>query len=427
MNRHRILLAIALMIGATALIVPRLRREPVADGKPISYWLENLGYYDADDPNEAAMALRKIGTNALPRMLAEIKRNKSKTKEWLENQLTRQSLVKFKFEDEGEHRGHAEVAFEILGSAAAPAIPDLMRVLAAEEVNDEVEEALALIGVSSISPLINALTNANPFLRQNAADTLKRIGAEAVSAVPTLLRCLHDSNANVRESAASALGGIRSMPEQVVPALITALQDSERDVRFEAVYALGCFEGDAEAAIGPLLKLLPDRQADVREQVAVALGQIARNSEVVVPDLLLNLRNADVSVRASIIGSLSNFPDKADEIVPVLMKQAEDTSSGVSSSALDSLGRLKSKPKEVVPFLISRLQDPSPFIRFDAALALGEFGDSSEQTVRALERLLADKTLVFRGSMEGSVPVSGAAQGALMRIQSQPSASNRSQ
>jgi len=425
MNRRGILILVALMCGLVILKLATSRREPIADGKPISYWLENLGDFDSDEPNAAAMALQKIGTNALPWMLREIRREKSKTKQWLEDQLEKQSLIKFKFENQDEHRGHAEIAFEILGPTAAPAIPDLMQLLEAVEVNSEVEEALAYIGAASVPRLIGALTNADTYLRENAADTLGRMGPDADSAVPPLLQCLHDPSADVRVSAAQALGGIRRVPEQAVPALVAALQDSERNVRFHAVYALGCFEDEAEIAVGPLLRLVSDREADVREQAASTLGQIARNSEEVVPILLSNLTNADASLRATIIWSLDSFPDKADDIVPVLMKEAENASPRASSAAFSSLGKLRSKPEDVVPFLVSRLEDPVPYVRFDAAIALGEFRDTSEQTILALTRLQGDKTMVFRGSCMGSVPVGDAARIALRAIQSDQTSPSR--
>ena len=132
MNRRRILLTIALIIGAFTLIVSTLKKEPMADGKTISQWLEILGDGHSDKRELAAAAILKIGTNAIPWMLHEIKQGNSPAKLWLQEQTERQSLIKFTFEDKDKHREHAEAAFEILGEAAASAIPALMKLMEKE-------------------------------------------------------------------------------------------------------------------------------------------------------------------------------------------------------------------------------------------------------------------------------------------------------
>lgn len=414
MNRRRIILTIILMIGMAVLIIPTWRREPVADGKSITYWLENLGDYDPDEPNAAAIALGKIGTNALPWMIREMKCEKSKMRRWIEWQIKRQPLVKFQFADEDEHRNHAATAFEILGNVAAPAIPELIHLLETEHADPEVQQALVYTGPASIGPLTNALTSSNADLRQHAADTLGRFGPAAASATPALLRCLDDSEILARTAAIDALGSIHSHPEEVIPALIRLLRDPNKYVRRDAAIALGCYREVAEVAIDELLRLVVEDETEVGNWAIGALGRIGCRSDHIVPVLLAQWTN-NASLRRSIVESLSCFPDKTDETLPILF---DATKGRYWWEAFNSLEKLTNRSETIAPFLVSLLKDSKPERRYYAAFALGELGDKSEQTIQALKGLQNDNTEFWNGSM-GNETVSRAVNSALRTLQSE--------
>lgn len=402
------------MIGTAALIVLAWQREPMADGKAITYWLENLGDYDSAEPNPAAIALQKVGTNALPWMLWEIKLGKSQTRLWFEWQISRQPLVKFQFEDEDTHRNHAVTAFEILGDVAAPAIPELIHLLEAEHANPEVQQALVYIGPASIRPLTNALTSSNPDLREHAADTLGKFGPAAASATPALLRCLDDSEILARTAAIDALGCIHSHPEEVIPALIKLLRDPNKYVRRDAAIALGCYREVAEVAIDELLRLVMKDEAEVSNWAIGALGRIGRRSDQIVPALLAQWTN-NASVRQSIVESLSAFPDKADDTLPIIFEAAKGR---YWWDAVQSLGTLTNQSETIAPFLVSFLKDRDPQKRYYAAFALANLGDKSDETISALKKLQNDNTEFWNGSM-GNENVSRAANSALRTLQSE--------
>jgi HEAT repeat protein len=66
-------------------------------------------------------------------------------------------------------------------------------------------EALVCIGSSCVPVLVNALAAEDRILREAAATTLGRIGAQAQSAIPALVSALQDGSGFVREAAAQAL------------------------------------------------------------------------------------------------------------------------------------------------------------------------------------------------------------------------------
>lgn len=84
--------------------------------------------------------------------------------------------------------------------------------------------ALSRIGEPAVPSLIEALRSPDPTLRQQAADTLARIGPGAAAAVPALTALLEDADPRVRKSAARALGQIGPAAADAVPSLMRALE-----------------------------------------------------------------------------------------------------------------------------------------------------------------------------------------------------------
>jgi HEAT repeat protein len=123
----------------------------------------------------------------------------------------------------------ATEAFRILGSNAAPAVPELMKIY------DD---------------------GPYPYTRQVISQVLGEIGPTAKASLPTLLRALGDTNLFVRNNAAVSLGRIQSEPELAVPKLIASLNDPEPVVRAHAAQALGAYGSMAKPAIPALKRLL---------------------------------------------------------------------------------------------------------------------------------------------------------------------------
>ncbi|HND52963.1 MAG TPA: HEAT repeat domain-containing protein [Pirellulaceae bacterium] len=94
-------------------------------------------------------------------------------------------------------------------------------------MREAVAMALSRIGSASVPALTEALVNPDAQTRQQAADTLARIGPDAAKAVPSLITALDDPDPRVRKSAAKALGQIGPAAHEAVPALMRAMQRSE--------------------------------------------------------------------------------------------------------------------------------------------------------------------------------------------------------
>lgn len=84
--------------------------------------------------------------------------------------------------------------------------------------------ALSRIGEPAVPSLVEALKSPDPNMRQQAADTLARIGPAASSAVPALTALLDDPDPRVKKSAVRALGQIGPAAATAVPSLMRALE-----------------------------------------------------------------------------------------------------------------------------------------------------------------------------------------------------------
>ena len=168
--------------------------------------------------------------------------------------------------------------------------------------------ALASMGTPAVEPLTNALDDANPNVRRNAAWAIGELtnmqGDERANTVPSLVSLLNDGDEWVRMAAARALGEIRD--ERAVEKLLATLSDGAWKVRELAAWALG--EMKEERAVQSLGKLLlEDARAEVRETTAWALGEISDPQAL--PFLKQALNDAETRVRDKVRWALSEIED----------------------------------------------------------------------------------------------------------------------
>jgi HEAT repeat protein len=124
-------------------------------------------------------------------------------------------------------RQAAVYALCLIGPNARDAIPVIIEALKDEDirVGAAAGDALGLIGLEANSA-VAALEGGEWLDRRMAARVLGQIGPAAKAAIPALIEAVTDPNAAVREEAGRALDLIG--PEaSSVPALIAALEDSQ--------------------------------------------------------------------------------------------------------------------------------------------------------------------------------------------------------
>jgi HEAT repeat protein len=254
---------------------------------------------------------------------------------------------------------------------------------------------------SVFDPILRALKDKDPSVREAAASYLKHLGKSSkgylkeTSIISSLIAALEDSYPRVREEASVALAYYRDL--QAVDPLIKRLKDESPWVRFNAVFALG--ELKSPRVIDPLLDLLNDqtdwRNNFVQQECVTAIRKIGNPNPKVITALMNNFN--DPFLKAEIIKSLWIF--QAAEARDLLVEASKDPNERIRKLAVEALSRVfgASPSRKVdipqtsgrirdsnVEVIVKSLSDPSAEVRAQSAEALGRLRDN-----RAVEPLLA--------------------------------------
>jgi HEAT repeat protein len=236
-GRIRLIVLIAVVLcGLGWIVVASLNSEPIYEGHPLSYWLQAMAAspvkrQDGLTSAEAFEAVRKIGTNAIPKLLGMLQAHDSRIKLALVALAKKQHFVEIRFTPAKTLINEAQNGFIAIGTRARPAIPDLIKIY------DRTSSADSQRAISSI---------------------FYSLGPMASAAAPSLIQRLATTNEVVRNDAINSIGAIRGEPDTAVPALIKCLHDPFARNRMDAAYALGAYGTNANAAIPVLVELLRD-------------------------------------------------------------------------------------------------------------------------------------------------------------------------
>jgi hypothetical protein len=252
--------------------------EPEYQGVKLSQCLESRDQ----------VAIRHIGTNALPYLIATIRHQDSPFEKKLRafsSKLPGPVKRVLGLQAPSVVPGHtraddAVFGFQVLGPLATPVVPELGEL--ANRVNSELAgraiQALIGIGNAGIPGLAGVIVNPRNPNRRSVIRHISNLylkGEDARSAVPALVRCLEDNDALVVEQAARVLGGLAVEERIVVPALAKVTSSPNENLRWNAASALMQFGPRAADAIPSLMELLRDPNADVRVVARNALKRIA--------------------------------------------------------------------------------------------------------------------------------------------------------
>lgn len=226
MHKHRKLLVILGCLGAIAVTIAWLTRDdaPKYQGRSLSQWLRI--YYEADRPNHdlkqrpaAAAAIRASGTDALPHLVQWLRYEPSIWDRKLVQALPRRTALRLTNTRlaratmyRGFHRAEAaQMAFQMLGTNAVPAVPaltSLMRNTSHPETAKRALEVLGYLGPEAFPALESGLVDTNmvyreliPNLMVNHATRFMRTNA----CIPPLRSALQDQDPRVQVAARAVL------------------------------------------------------------------------------------------------------------------------------------------------------------------------------------------------------------------------------
>ena len=181
-------LVVALAVALGRLALKPDRSEALHLGKPISYWLTDGFTFTpgVDGRPQAESAFRCMGSNAVPFLIATLGKTDGALKQIylrcypkLPAQLTRRLPRPFSAD---ALRGRAILALTLIGPAAKPAIPSLLKLLVNDRDGRRRANALRCLDAIDngqyqedvVGTLERARRDPDPLVARTATDTLKR-------------------------------------------------------------------------------------------------------------------------------------------------------------------------------------------------------------------------------------------------------------
>lgn len=223
--------------------------------------------------------------------------------------------------------------------------------------------------VSDVQTLIGQLQNPDPKLRQDAANGLAEMGAQAASAAPALGKALKDADAYVRNAAANALSQIGPSAKMVLPEIMQAMHDSDPSVSQAAQTAIGVIGPDAYKAVPDLIGFIKAWPSSATESpAAFALIKIGEAS---VPGLAKLLEEPEKRVVLAALYCMGEIKSTSRTTLDALYYALQNPDPEISEKTAISLRKMGAP---AVPILGKALANNDPFVRKQSAWALARIG-----------------------------------------------------
>lgn len=219
------------------LLIPSRHKEPIWENRPLSAWLADLNELSPDRVSAAMIAVRGIGTNAVP-FLKERLMEKDSHIMAIVHRICLFLRIGAQLPTSSAAR-HTEAvrAFRVLGTNASNALPDLGNLLTGPASDDKdtaisVAQSIAALGDGAKQMLIASLYNSNRNVREAALTALTvDFAADAPEAMPAVLECTRDKDPEIRSLAlyfVSRFGKDENVKRKV---LSVASEDPDKAVR----------------------------------------------------------------------------------------------------------------------------------------------------------------------------------------------------
>lgn len=150
---------------------------------------------------------------------------------------------------------------------------------------EQAQSELIALGPESVPVLVQALKNGNPLQREMAVGILMQLGPDVAGVDEPLLEALADASPFVRANAATALSTRPGFEERVIPVLTELLAGDDPQLRQMAAMNLNNFGSEAAACVPELTQALTDAPPEVILPIVELLGRIGPAAEAARPQL----------------------------------------------------------------------------------------------------------------------------------------------
>lgn len=244
-------------------------------------------------------------------------------------------------------------------------------------------------GAPAVPELIAVLASDHGPLRAAACAALSQIAfwarAAVMPALAGLTRLLRDPDALVREVAAAAIGKLRPSSAAVVAELGRLSRDPVDAVRAEALASLLKLRPPSPERVLALSRELAAKTPRARMTAAHALGEAGAAARPALPQLARVAKaDADVELRRAVFGAIEKIGKPSAEVVQVLIKALKEPQ--VRQAALSAIARCA--PRVAAAEIAKALDDTDAEVRAEAIRRLTE--DAADRLVPRLLRACKD-------------------------------------
>ena len=288
-----------------------------------------------------------------------------------------------------------------IGPAASEALPEVISALDAKDSLARIEAIRAVRAIdgekaqAAIPQLIQALqandksdafvSQQQPRVRAEAAETLRAMGQAARPAMPELIKLLDDPDEWARANAVQAISNIDPTDPQALAGLIVAMRDPEGRVSRAANIALlktGPVNIEVIRAFIRAVRenagrfsISGDRTGFVSDIVNASEGffsQLGPEHRYAVPDLADLARDPHPGVQRLAFQALANIGEVPADLMPTLIASAQENEGYWAAGVV--LRKLGPKAAPAAPAMLKILQtenDPRRITALDVLVAIG--------------------------------------------------------
>jgi hypothetical protein len=309
---------LVLGIAGLIFIVARLTspHEPIYEGKTLSEWIapfcrQTAKGLDAPEGPEhleelepTRRAVRQMGTNALPFLIARLNHRESGLHREARQFLEKQPCGSLRLTDPDVLKIRAIRALANLGPAAEPAIPSLTIQLTDAILSQHAVYALSGMGAGGMRAFVEQYTNVSAGVRFQIATRIIDPGYRWEGPVTFM---------SISRNFVSSRNEANQIQTNEIPAEILiegfSMIAKERwsPYQMPAIERLGLYGLLASNAVPVLLQIVHNSYSLVRQVAIRALGQINSEPEVVVPELNNLLNDPDPGTQTAAASALRAF------------------------------------------------------------------------------------------------------------------------
>jgi hypothetical protein len=367
--RKRVIYTALLALGVLGVAVLYFRAplDPVYEGRHLSVWLNKLhrsfsGSYNQADREQAEIAIRVMGTNSIPYLLALVRTRDSSFRTNFIELTKKQKVIKCNFRPSAsQEQFRGILGLKVLGRTAVEAVPDLLPLLQESDlsVRGIAAEALAKIGpeVPGVIPaLLNTLEDPNSYLRQSALSGLGQINPISPHVVSAVEKHLQDPSPPIRSQALEWLLSRSTNKLTYLPALKFQWGDSNPDLRGSALRSVIWLTNSPKEVL-PLIKVsLHDTNKSIRTLATNLLATMsAADGAAVGPkrDIFFNFGNTPVADVLELYSSVAG----QEVVVPIRLFGSVHVRTYGSVSATEAMNLIETALEEQLHILITKMDD----------------------------------------------------------------------